>query len=252
MSAVAISPNGSYVLTGSDDHSVRLWKIGSEAGGPRPIVLSGHEGPIRNASFNSDGTIAMSLSDDSARLWDGRDGRSIGAPRHGKKMHAATFSVDGRRIATAADDGTVRIWESFSGREIKSIPVSGEPLCLAFNDQGDRLLVGTRQSECKCFDVDGGRQIGASLKGHDDAIVSVAFMPNGSRVITASRDSTVRLWDPVHGEEMHVIKDAKNPYYRVWVTPDSRRIFELTETGTVFTWDSEPERRDSPALGGLR
>jgi WD40 repeat protein len=43
-------------------------------------------------------------------------------------------------------------------------------------------------------DATTGKEISV-LHGHDDVVLSAAFSPDGTRVVTASRDNTARIWD---------------------------------------------------------
>ena len=65
-----------------------------------------------HCSFSPDGTLLATASGDrTVRLWDGRNGKSIGAPLlHSGVPLKVSFSPDGRRLATACTDGTIRVW----------------------------------------------------------------------------------------------------------------------------------------------
>ena len=66
--ALALSPDGSLALSGSEDTTVRLWET---ATGKCLKVWTGHEGRVRAVAFSPDGKRALSASDDrTLRLWD--------------------------------------------------------------------------------------------------------------------------------------------------------------------------------------
>ena len=44
------------------------------------------------------------------------------------------------------------------------------------------------------------------LRGHDDAVWSAAFSPDGARVVTASADKTARVWDAATGKAIAVLQ----------------------------------------------
>nr|VFJ44649.1 MAG: WD40 repeat [Candidatus Kentron sp. FM]VFJ44950.1 MAG: WD40 repeat [Candidatus Kentron sp. FM]VFK05944.1 MAG: WD40 repeat [Candidatus Kentron sp. FM] len=78
--AVAFSPGGARLATGSDDGTLRLWAAPGEGGtGARLLAeLTGHTGGVKAAAFTPDGKYLLSGSDDKTiRFWDGRDGRFI-------------------------------------------------------------------------------------------------------------------------------------------------------------------------------
>ena len=62
----------------------------------------------------------MTTSDDTtAKIWDARSGRELGALReHTDDVFSAAFSPEGRRIVTASSDGRAKTWDTDSGREL--------------------------------------------------------------------------------------------------------------------------------------
>src|SRR5208337_797846 len=153
--AVPFSPDGTRIVTASQDKTARIWDAAT--GKPIGEPLKGHEGVVTGASFSPDGTRIVTASQDkTARIWDAATGKPIGDPLRGHEgvVTGAAFSPDGRRIVTASQDKTARIWDAATGNPI------GEP-----------------------------------LKGHGDAVNGAAFSPDGTRIVTASGDKTARIWE---------------------------------------------------------
>ena len=65
---------------------------------------------------------------------------------------------------------------------------------LAFNSEGSKLVVATLKGEAKVFEVATGNELFA-LKGHSNWIRSIAFSPDGKRILTGPHDLTAKLWD---------------------------------------------------------
>ena len=67
--SVVLTEDGRWALTGSQDHTARLWDLSNPGSSPR--VLSGHTGTIYSVALTPDGKWALTGSDDcTARLWD--------------------------------------------------------------------------------------------------------------------------------------------------------------------------------------
>ena len=117
INSVAFSPDGSKIVTGSEDRTIRIWDIqGIPVGEP---IRSPSK--VRVAVFSPDGWRVASLSwDEIARQWDVRTGTSFGKPLPARDI-AVAYSPDGCHIATALEYGKICIWEATTGTAIRQL-----------------------------------------------------------------------------------------------------------------------------------
>src|SRR5712671_6613967 len=197
VSSVAFSPNGSRIVSGSWDDTIRLWD--AETGDAIGKPLEGHSSPVNSVAFSPDGSRIVSGSfDNTIRLWDAETGDAIGKPLegHSRNVNSVGFSPDGSRIVSGSEDNTIRLWDAETGDAIGK-PIEGhssDVYSVAFSPDGSRIVSGSFDKTIRLWDAETGDAIGKPLEGHSSPVNSVAFSPDGSRLVSGSSDDTVRLW----------------------------------------------------------
>jgi WD40 repeat protein/serine/threonine protein kinase len=199
--ALAFRPDGGYLVTGKEGGAVQVWDAATrqEVG-----TLDTHKGPIRGVVFSQDGRhLATASSDGIVKLWDAKrldkeqDGRLLTdcARVPGPSVNVA-FSPDGRRLATGGEDNTVKIWDVESGKELQTLKGhTGEVYTVAFSPVDGRWVAsGGGDSTVKVWDSHTGKLV-RGFRGHKGIVSSVSFSPDGSRLVSGSRDNTVKVWD---------------------------------------------------------
>jgi DNA-binding beta-propeller fold protein YncE len=78
----------------------------------------------------------------------------------------------------------------------------------------------------------------AVLKGHEGEVRSAAFSPDGARVVTASSDHTVRIWDAASGKEIIVFKGHEDAVRSAAFSPDGARVVTASSDNTARIWDA--------------
>ena len=114
MTSVAFGPDGHRIVSGSWDHTVRLWD--ATTGQPVGQPITGHTSYVDSVAFSPDGTLVVSGSwDHTVRLWDAATGQPVGQPLtgHTGPVQSVAFSSDGNRIVSGSDDKTVRLWPMY-------------------------------------------------------------------------------------------------------------------------------------------
>ena len=78
------------------------------------------------------------------------------------------------------------------------------------------------------------------LRGHNDRVCSVAWSPDGRRIVSGSHDNTVRVWDAETGAGLAVLRGHEDWVSSVTYSPDGRRIASASRSDkTVRVWDAE-------------
>ena len=109
--AVACSPEGQRIVTGSSDKKAKVWDA---ATGLELFELKGHNASIVSVAVSPDGKRILTGSEDqTAKVWDAVSGRELLTLNgHSGLVLSVAFSPDGQWIVTGSYDGTAKVWEA--------------------------------------------------------------------------------------------------------------------------------------------
>jgi WD40 repeat protein len=197
--------------------------------------------------------VSDGVPDKGVLVWDG-DG---GGPRHTLAGHSCVaFSPDDRRLASGGPGTGAALWDLATGQRIYLLKGHAEVVsCVAFSPRGDCLASADRKGVIKLWDPRTGKpfvnpgtgQPVPDLIGHQGSVHRLAFIPDGTVLLSAGTDQTVRGWNIPQGREVLRLSGHQGQVRVVAVHPSKTWLASAGFDRTVRLWDW----RTGQALGVL-
>ncbi len=251
-SVCAINKDGTTILSGGTDNTVKLWNASNDE---CVRTFTGHEDIVTAVCFSSNGKYGLSASmDKTIRMWDISTGYCIYIFQgHGDGVTSLSVDTDGQSPVSGSIDGTVKIWDistnhyrrSFIGPNLKVLSVCITP-------DGKLIIVGGADSSIRFFDSDTLRTV-LILRGHSGAVNSLSIDGSGKYLLSGSTDKTVILWDIEgrtalrtflgHGEAVSSVSLSKNGMVAISGSYDHTvKLWDVTNARCLCTLEGHHGR----------
>jgi WD40 repeat protein len=238
--AVAFSPDGRQVATGSWDHTVRLMTVTGQ-----PLWQADQSGNVYSLAFSRDGRfLATGSGDGTARVLDARKGRLLARLQHEQAVRSVSFSPDGRYLATGSSDHTARIMDAASGKEVARLKHQDGVNAVVFHADGLHVATASDDGTARVMEAATGREV--SRVPHGNAVHALAVSENGGLLGTASADHSLRILDETTGTE--IFRNAHARPISALAVASEGRYLALAEAGP--SGGDSALRIVDPATGG--
>jgi WD40 repeat protein/predicted Ser/Thr protein kinase len=248
VNALAISPDGNTLASGSDDKNIKLWDLNTQK---ILATLSGHSQAVKSVAFSPDGQILATASDDKTiKLWQVETLKEICTlSGHSHAVKSVAFSPDGQILASGSWDKTIKLWDVNTGRElftitghqlqVSSVAFSpdGKLLASASYDRTTRLWqIPALESSQRKFENRPCYSLLSTLSGHAWAVLTAAFSPDGQILATGSDDNTIKLWEVNTGQLICTLVGHSWSVVAVAFTADGETLLSGSCDKTVKLW----------------
>ncbi|MES2194700.1 MAG: c-type cytochrome [Pseudomonadota bacterium] len=272
--ALAISPDGQTVLTGSFDSTAIRWSLARNAaeqvfrfhadavnavvwlkdgraatagadgriaiwtaGKTEPdAVLEGHEAPIAALAVSPDGaTLASASWDRTVRLWPLAGGPARALEGHTQNVNGLAFSPDGRTLVSVSYDLSVRIWP-LSGPSAPTVVTIPSPLnAVAIGGDGEIAAGG---ADGRVYFLTGNGARSGDVAAGPRPVISLAVSPDGAWVAAAGIGGSVAVIDRKTRSLARTLVGPGLPVWSVAFLPDSRTLLTGGADSTIRRWNA--------------
>lgn len=245
--SACISPDNKKVIITYD----RMTEVLDLSSGKRLYKLKIPDTYFYQARFNPDGKKISALKlDGSAAFWKSSNGKLISVLKDdnnenilGNKSvwsYNTHYSKEGKTLVSTSGDLNVGIWDATALKlkySLRPFKVDDKVINAQISNSGRFVLVLGTGKSAALIDANSGSTL--YYLNHEAGLVGGSFSTDEAKVLTISRDTTVRVWESITGKLLFTISGHTAGINDARFSPDGNRIVTISDDQTVKFWDSK-------------
>ncbi len=254
--ALAFSPDGKILASGGWDATIRLWNTDT---GNQIAIITGHPHFVEEMAFAPDGNIAAGTARGVTRLWYANTS-SLHLPN--KEIRSSPISI----LAFSSNSKTLL---SMSGFTIQALNVVANHNLLkqtmntgkrgyssiAFSTDRTKVAASTIDKKIRIWDIASGDELMMIRPGFKNAIIALAFSPDGKTLAGAGKDGPIRAWSTTTRKLLFTLNGHTKRVESLAFSADGKTLASGSWDGTMRLWDikkkTQISQRGDGFMGGI-
>lgn len=229
VNSVAVTPDEQFVISGSDDKTIKIWKLPKNKNITDIILvrtIPGHTDVVAGVAIAPNGKIFASGSwDGTIKIWNLGSGELLQTLEgHSEIVNAIAISPDGQFLASGSKDNMIKLWNLKTAQVVRTISTNSlSILSVVFSYNSQSLVSSSSDGMINIWNLQTGKLI-HSLKEHLDGVWSIVITPNGKTLISGSWDKTIKFWELSTGKLKRSLSGHSSYISAVAISPDGQTI----------------------------
>jgi len=235
LTSVDISPDGKWILVGSEDGTLTVldaatYALKFELKNVAPAAIYDIEmSPKMDVIFLASGSRIM--------LFDTTGVNIINWSHNKNTIWSIDIDKKGGFMLSNEVNKTFQLINIFEGTIEKSMRAHDDiALVSAFSPDGKKIASGSSDKRILLWDLESGAVID-EFQGHSENIYDLAFSPDGTRIAAGSRDKTVRIWNIQENKLIHLLKGHQEMVLEVEFHPSGLYLLSASSDQSIRLWD---------------
>ena len=246
VNAMTFSPNGRWLVSGSDDYTFRVWDVSQRIEIRHLQHISDRTlSQIKSVAFSPNGRL-LATAGVHLKLWDTGSWSEIATLRHAEWVWAVAFSPDGTLIATGDASGQVNVWNVQSQRTVTQLHADSDAVyTVRFSPNAQILASAGYEGQIQLWNIQNWGHLGTLRVGA--TAHAIRFSPD-SRLLASTGYETVDLWSVGTGEKTGTLTSHSGWVKAAAFFSDGGFLISGGEDETLRIWDITPYRSASQAM----
>ena len=237
VTSVSYSLDGQFIVTGSWDHSVRIWSAVTH----QPLqTLNGHTGAVTSVAYSPDGELIISGGRDHViRVWDARTYQPVATlSGHTGSVTTVGYSRDGSSIISGSEDHTVMVWDAETHELTETLnDHAGTVYSVSYSPNGKSIISGGWDGAINIWSSQNYR-LKKTLTGQLSVVYAVAFSPDGRYILGGRGDGTVSIWNAGTYQLIQTLKGNSGTVTSVSSHPGGLFVLSGHGDGSINVWNA--------------